>query len=191
MVSVPLRGDVDVLGATMSVTAALPVVLGPAPEITVTQGTLLIDVHTHPVGMVTEMTLVPPSASSASAVEDRLAVQGAPACVTLRSSPAMAIVPLRDVPAGLAATRYETDPLPEPDPPVSTVIQDALGTAVHVHPPGKVTFVLKSAPAATTLCAVGLSVASQVAPACVMTNGWPATVIVAERELLFGLAATV
>jgi hypothetical protein len=35
-----------------------------------------------------------------------------------------------------------------------------------------------------------LSVVSHAAPACVMTNGWPATVIVAERELLLLLAAT-
>jgi hypothetical protein len=71
-----------------------------------------------------------------------------------------------------------------------TVIHDTLGTAVHAHPPGSVTLVLKLAPPAATLWAVGLSVASHVAPAWVMTKGWLATVIVADRELLFGLAWT-
>jgi len=83
-----------------------------------------------------------------------------------------------------------TVPLPAPDVPVSTLIHDALDTAVHAQPAGNVTSTLPFPPAATTLCVVGVSVAVQAAPACVMTNGWPATVIVVERELLFGFAAT-
>lgn len=189
-VSVPLRGVVDVLGATRNVTAPLPLLFGPAPDVTVIQDALLTDVHTQPDGIVTDTTLDPPTASNDSPVEDNVAEHSAPACVTFSNRPPMAIVPPREVPAGLASTRYVIVPFPEPDAPVSTVIQDTLGTADHAQPTGEVTATLKLAPAVATLCADGVMVALHAAPACVMTKGWPATVIVAERELLFVLAAT-
>jgi hypothetical protein len=82
-----------------------------------------------------------------------------------------------------------TVPSPEPDAPVSTVIHDTLETAVHAHPAGRSTSTLPFAPACAMLCVLGVSVASQAAPAWVTTNDWPATVIVADRALLFGFAA--
>jgi hypothetical protein len=45
------------------------------------------------------------------------------------------------------------------------VIQDALDTADHVQPPGSATDTLVVAPAAAMFWVVGLSVASQGAPA--------------------------
>jgi hypothetical protein len=99
-------------------------------------------------------------------------------------------VPVLDTPAGLGSTRYVTVPAPEPEAPVRTTIQDALGTADHAHPPGTFTATLLLPPAAPMFCVVGLSDVLQAAPAWETTNGSPATVIVAERELLFGFAAT-
>ena len=160
-VSELLRGDVEVLAATTNVTAALPLLFGPAPDVTVIHGALLNAVQTQFVGMVTETTREPPPASNDSDDEDTLAVHGAPAWITFSNRPPTAIVPLREVPAGLASTRYEIVPAPEPDAPLSTVIHGTLGTAVHAHPPGSATLVLKVAPAAATLCAAGLSVAGR------------------------------
>ena len=190
-VSVPLRGDVDVFAATRNATAPLPLVLGPAPDVIVIQDALLEADQTHPEGIVTDTTRDPPVASKDSAVDDTVAVHAAPAWVTVSERPPIASVPARDVPAGLASTRYVTVPLPVPDAPVSTVIQETPGTADHAQPPGRVTFVLPFPPAAEMLCAAGLRVTSHAAPACVTTKGWPATVSVVERELLSGFAATV
>jgi hypothetical protein len=104
IVRVPVRGDVDVLAAAAKVTAPLPPVFGPPPEVTLSHVALLNAVHTHPVGMVTETTREPPIASSESAVEDRDAVQDAAPCVTVSRRPATAIVPVRTVPAAFTST---------------------------------------------------------------------------------------
>ena len=161
-----LRGDAEVLAATTNVTAAFPLLFGPAPDVTVIHGALLNVVQTQFVGMVTKTTREPPPASNDSDDEETIAVHGAPAWITFSNWPPIAIVPLLEVPAGFASTRYETVPAPEPDAPLSTVIHGTLGTAVHAHPPGNATFVLKLAPPVATLCAVGLSVAgAQLAPA--------------------------
>ena len=81
-------------------------------------------------------------------------------------------------------------PLPLPDAPVSTAIHDTPGIAAHAHPPGTLMSTLPFAPADAMFCELGVSEASHAAPACVTTKGCPATVIVAERELLSVLAAT-
>jgi hypothetical protein len=190
MVSVPVRGETDVFGATRNVTAALPLVFGPPPDVTEIQAALLNAVQTQPCGIVTDTTREPPVASTDSVVADSEAEQEAAACVTLSRRPPMAIVPVRCVPLAFASTRYVTVPFPDPDAPVSTVIHDTLDTADQAHPPGTVTETLPSAPAEAMFCVVGVSAASHAAPACVMTKGRPATVIVAERELLSLLAAT-
>lgn len=94
------------------------------------------------------------------------------------------------MPAGLAATRYVTVPLPEPEAPVSTVIHEAPETAVQAQPEGTVTSTLASSPEAAMFCVAGESTASHAAPAWVMTNDCPATVSVVDRELLVVFAAT-
>jgi hypothetical protein len=139
---------------------------------------------------VTDTTRDPAVDSNDSDVDESDAVHGAAACVMVRSRPPIAMVPVRVVPAGLAATRYVTVPLPEPEAPVSTVIQEAPETAVHPHPDATVTSTLPSAPAAAMFWVVGLNTASHAAPACVMTKDWPAIVSVVDRELLVVFAAT-
>jgi hypothetical protein len=139
---------------------------------------------------VTETTRVPPADANDSVVEDSDAVHGAAACVIVSSFPPIAMVPVLVVPAAFAATRYVTVPSPEPLAPVRTVIHEALEVAVQAQPDGRLTSTLPSAPAAAMFCVAGVSVASHVAPACVMTNGWPATVSVVDRELLLVFAAT-
>lgn len=189
-VSVPVRGVVAVLAATENVTAALPLLFGPPPDVTVIHEALLNAVQTQPDGMVTETTRDPPVASTDSVVDESVAAHDAAVCVTVSSRPPIAIVPVRLCPAGFASTRYVTVPLPLPDAPVSTVIHDTPDVAAHAQPPGTVMSTLPLPPADPMFCALGVSDASHAAPACVMTKGWPPTVIVAERELLSLLAAT-
>jgi hypothetical protein len=71
IVSVPVRGDVDVFAEATKVTAPLPPVFGPPPEVTLSHAALLNAVQTHPLGIVTDTTREPPAASNESAVEDR------------------------------------------------------------------------------------------------------------------------
>jgi hypothetical protein len=139
---------------------------------------------------VTETTRDPAAEPNDSDVDESEAVHGAAACVTVRSRPPIARVPVRVVPAGFAATRYVTVPFPEPEAPVRTVIQDAPDTAVHAHPDGTLMSTLPSSPAAAMLSVAGVSTASHAAPACVMTNDCPAIINVVDRELLVVFAAT-
>jgi hypothetical protein len=158
--------------------------------VTVIQETLLTAVHWQSGGVVTDTTRVPPVDVSESLVDESDAVQAAAAWLIVRSLPPMAIVPLRVEPFGFASTRYVTVPFPDPDAPVNTVTHETLETADHEQPVDNATSTLEFAPAATMLCVAGVSVASHGAPDCVMTWGCPATVIVADREVLDVLAAT-
>jgi hypothetical protein len=189
-VTVPVREDVVVFAEMLNVTAPLPFVLGPPPEVTMIQETLLVADHEQSVGIVTDTTRVADEEVIESLVEERVAVQGAPAWVIVSSFPATAIVPVREEPATFGSTRYVTVPLPDPEAPVSTVIHDALATADHEQPPGIRTSRVPLPPPATTFWVEGMSVASHGAPACVRTNDWPATVSVAERWLLVLFGAT-
>ena len=103
----------------------------------------------------------------------------------------MLMTPERSAVDVFGATAYWTVPFPAPDAPAVTVIQAALLVAVQEQAvfPATVTDALD--PVAGTVTDIGdiVIVASHAAPACVTTNGWPATVIVAERELLLLLAA--
>ena len=140
--------------------------------------------------MVTVTTRVPPADWNDSEVDESDEVQGAAACVTVSCCAPIAIVPVRVVPAGLAATRYVTVPFPDPDAPVSVVIHETPGTAVQLQPEATLTLTLPSSPAAAMFWVVGVSVMPQAAPACVITNDCPATVSVVDRELLVVFAAT-
>jgi hypothetical protein len=105
-VSDPVRAAAVALAATWKVTAPLPEVLGPAPLVTeIHAGELLAAVQEQPAGIVTDTLRVPPELSNDSVVDDTVDVQVAASCVTFRSLPPMAIVPLRAVPFGLAVTR--------------------------------------------------------------------------------------
>jgi hypothetical protein len=77
-------------------------------------------------------------------------------------------VPVRDVPAVLAATLSDTVPLPVPLAPDDTVIHDALLEAVRAQPEVPVTVTLTVPPVAATLVPVDDSVkAAQLAASCV------------------------
>ena len=71
--------------------------------------------------------------------------------MTVKVCPAMVTVPVRGVPAVLAATLSDTVPLPVPDAPAVTVIQLALLVAVRAHPVVPVTVTDCTRPAAATL----------------------------------------
>ncbi len=79
IVSVPVRDEVEVLAATLNVTAPLPEVFGPPPAVTVIHDALLVADQEQSVGIVTDTTRVPPVEVSESVVDDRVAVHGAAA----------------------------------------------------------------------------------------------------------------
>jgi hypothetical protein len=118
-------------------------------------------------------------------------LQGAPACVTVIVCPAIVIVPVRPVVDALAATVYETVPLPLPVAPAVTVIHAALLAAVHAH---DAAFAVTATVAAPPVCvgelAVGEMVVLQTTPACVTVNVCPPALMVAVRAVVFGFAAT-
>ena len=83
-----------------------------------------------------------------------------------------------------APTVNETVPLPLPLAPDVTVIQDAVGTAVHAHPFGAVTVNDPVPPAAGTVMlggALNVYVQLGAAPAWLTVNVKPAMEIVSER----------
>ena len=82
----------------------------------------------------------------------------APACVTVTAAPAMVSVPVRAVLEALASTRYETDPLPLPEVPDTTVIHPALLAAVQAQPAVVVTCAVAVDPPAAIFCVNGCTV---------------------------------
>ena len=118
-------------------------------------------------------------------------MHGTPACVTVKVLPEIVSVPVRDVPAVLAAIVNVTVPPPDPVAPAVTVIHVALLTAVHAHPVGAVTVVLPVPPPATTDWLVGEIVSVQVMPTCVTVAVLPPTPIVPLRDVVDGFAAAV
>jgi hypothetical protein len=70
----------------------------------VTQPTLLVALQPQPAPAVTVTLPLPPAALKEALVADNAYVHGAPACVTVKSWPAIVRVPLRDVVAVFAAT---------------------------------------------------------------------------------------
>ena len=77
--TVPVREDVDVFAEMLKLTAPLPFVLGPPPDVTMIQETLLVADHEQSVGIVTDTTRVADEDVIESPVEERVAVQGAAA----------------------------------------------------------------------------------------------------------------
>jgi hypothetical protein len=69
--------------------------------------------------------------------------------------PAMVRVPVREIDAVFADTRYETEPLPVPETPVTIVIHGALLIAVQTQPEAALTCAVLVAPAAGAVCETG------------------------------------
>ena len=140
MVSVPVRIEAAVFSATLNVTVPFPDPL--FPLVTVIQGALLAAVQLQAVAAVT--LLLPPAAA---AVKDCVVgeIEGehaAAACVTVKVAPAMVKVPVRLEGTVFAATLKPTEPLPDPEAPLVTVIHVALLAAVHAQPVAAVTVLL-------------------------------------------------
>ena len=88
----------------------------------------------------------------------RLKLHEAAACVTVTVLPAMVTVPVRDEVAVFPATESDTVPLPAPDAPEVTVIQDALLDAVQLQPVVPLTFTVKGPPVEVAEVEVGETV---------------------------------
>ena len=179
-VTVPNRGAVVVLTATLSETTPLPVPV--APAVTVIQLVLLVAVRAQPAVPVTLIDTEPPAAPRFEYGGDMLNAPHtvdpcAAACVTVKVCPPIVIVPVRVVVRALAATLSDTVPLPVPVAPAVTVIQLALLVAVRAHPVVPVTVTDTGPPAAATLCDVGDRLnAPHTVPAWVTVKFCPAIV---------------
>jgi hypothetical protein len=91
----------------------------------------------------------------------------------------------------LAATEYDTVPLPEPLAPPVTVTKLEPLTAVQLHPVGELTATVPLVAPAGTLPLVGEMLYVQATPSCVIAYVTPAIVIDPERGDVDGFAATV
>ena len=161
-----------------------------APEFTVIQALLLTAVQLQPAPAVTAIVSVTPPATTLAAVGAIEELHGTPACVTVKVLPPIVSVPFRAVVAALAATVYETEPLPLPVAPAVMVIHVALLEAVHAQPAAAVT-VTEPVPAAdVTVADAEEIVGTHGAPACVTVNVLPAIVSVPVRDMEPVFAAT-
>ena len=158
MVNVPVRGEVAVLAAIANATVPFPLPL--APEVIVSQESLLAAVHVHPAAVVTLALLKLAAAAGLSEVGETVNVQGtgAAAWVTVTVCPAMVNVPVRGDVAVLAAMANTTVPFPLPLAPEVMVSQESLLVAVHVQPVVVVTVALLELAPAAGLSDVGETV---------------------------------
>jgi sensor domain CHASE-containing protein len=187
MVTLPVRVVVFGFAAKLSVTVPLPA--PDAPLDTVIQEALETAVHWHCDVVLTFTDELPPLLLVESDVALMLYSQGAAACVTVTVLPAMVTVPVRVVVFGFAAKLSVTVPLPAPDAPLDTVIQEALETAVHWHCDVVLTFTDELPPLLLVESDVALMLYSQGAAACVTVTVLPAMVTVPVRVVVFGFAA--
>ena len=104
----------------------------------------------------------------------------APACVTVKTCPPTVTVPVLASPA-FAAAEIPTTPGPDPEAPVTMVIQGAVVAAVHAHPPDVATLNVAVPPADENAVAVGDKMNEQVKLACATVNVWPPTAMVVLR----------
>ena len=186
IVSVPVRGLVELFVATEYATVPLPVPL--PPLVTVIQDALLAPVHAQPEVVVTAVVNDPPPAAAGCAFGEIAKLQ-IPLCVTVSVCPAIVSVPVRGLVAVFAATVYAAVPFPVPLPPLVTVIQDALLAPVQAQPLVVDTAVVNDPPAATAVCAFGEIVKLQI-PLCVTVSVCPAIVSVPVRGVVAVCAAT-
>jgi hypothetical protein len=150
---------------TVSFTVALPDPLPPC-EIA-TQLRVDVAVHAHPVGAVTVTSSVAPAAATlvklpgaALNVQEGGGGVAAPPWLTVNGTPEIITVPVRAAPV-FGSTVKAAAPLPDPVPLPEILTQDALLTAVHVHPAPVLTEVVMGPPAEVTLPALGASVTAQ------------------------------
>ena len=101
IVSVPVRGLVELFAATVYATVPLPVPL--SPLVTVIQDASLAPVQAQPVVVVTAVVNDPPAAAAGCAFGEIVKLQ-VPLCVTVSVCPAIVSVPVRGVDAVRAAT---------------------------------------------------------------------------------------
>jgi hypothetical protein len=121
IVSVPVRCELLVLGATLKLTAPPPEPV--APPVTVIHDVLLTPVQLHPDVVVTVDAPVPPPATMDWLEGEIENAHDVPDCVTVRVRPAIVTVPVRDCVVLLAVTLTLTVPLPLPLAPLVTVSQ--------------------------------------------------------------------
>ena len=99
-----------------------------------------LPVQAQPDAALTVMSATPPLPETVSVVGVTPGTQAAPAWLTATENPPTRIVEeTRGEVLGLAATEYATVPVPVPEAPDVTVIHEACGTAVQLHPDDVVT----------------------------------------------------
>jgi hypothetical protein len=149
IVSVPVRTELVVLGATVKLAEPLPE--PDAPAVTVIQVTLLTAVQAQPVVVVTVVDALPPAAGT-DWLEGEIANEhGAAAWVTVNVWLAIVIVPVRGLVAVLAAALKLAEPPPVPVAPLVSVSHPgSLLTPSHGQPACVVTVVRPEPPTAAT-----------------------------------------
>lgn len=173
--------------------ATVPLPLPLAPEVMVSQVSLLVAVQPQPEAVVTLVLLELAAAPGLSVDGETVKVHGggAPAWVRVTAWPAMVSVPVRGDVAVFASIEKATVPLPLPLTPDVMVSQELLLVAVQLQPAAVVTVLLLELAPAPGVSAVGETVKLQGdgAPAWVTVTVWPATVSVPVRGELAVFAA--
>jgi hypothetical protein len=115
-----------------------------------------------------------------------------PLCVTVKVCPPAVIFPVRAVVPVLPRTLNATVPLPDPFVPPVSVIHGTELVAVQSHLAPAVTVNEPVPPPSATVRDAGTSAYKQEtdAPACVTDTTWPAAMIVAARDVVAVLTAT-
>ncbi len=187
----PVRGDVAVFAAMEKATVPVPLPL--APEVMVSQGSLLVAVQLQPAAVVTVLLPEVAAAPGVSDVGETVKVHGggAPDWVTVTVWPAMVSVPVRGEVAVFASIEKATVPLPLPVTPDVMVIQEALLVAVQLQPVAVVTVLLLELAPAPGVSDAGETAKLQGdgAPAWVTVTVCPAMVSVPVRGDVAVLAA--
>lgn len=133
-------------GFAVAATVTVPLPVPPAPEVTVRKTGKPVTTHWQPAGAVTSILCGPPACGKLRLFVDRVAVQPEACWVTARAAVPMATEPVRAVPVFLA-TVMARGATPGPWPLV-TLIQDAVGVAVHAQAVGDTTLRFAEPPAA-------------------------------------------
>src|SRR5690348_10511749 len=170
---------------------AVPFPLPDAPLRTVIHNALLVAVQVQPAVVITGIDIVNPVTLEVMLAVPKLYLHGTPACVTVKVSPAMVIVPLRDAAAVFAATLYPTVLLPVLDSPLVIVIQGTLLSAFHVAVDDVlVTIIVPALPFDMKLAEYALRENCGAAAACVTTSDFPAIAMAPDRVVVAVFAAT-
>ncbi len=178
IVTVPVRGAVPALAATLSDTLPLP--LPDAPAVTVIHAALLSADHPHEVPAVTPTVNVPPADPADWLAGEMLKLQPAPACVTTSACPRRPVIfPVR-VPPVFARTLYATQPLPVPAPERTCSHVGESLAEVHLHP-GSAAIATLDVPPATVAEVDERPRANLHDPDCVTVKIFPPAVIEALR----------